>query len=117
MDIVIEEAEINDEFVTFLDDDGRVSIQMSLESCRTIIVAFGNNITSKTDKKQTLSVKEFGKRFSLEFTLDNDKEEDTFSLSAIYTESTNLYRDFELEQCDLKTWYDFTRLIYHNIQI
>tara|TARA_R110000772_G_scaffold94317_1_gene192110 strand:+ start:2033 stop:2374 length:342 start_codon:yes stop_codon:yes gene_type:complete len=110
----IEESNIEDGFVTFFDDDGLVTIQMSLESCRSIVVTFGDNIKSKTDKTDILYVKEFGNRLPLEFTLKNDKSEDTFSLTAINTDSTNLYHDFELEECDLETWYKFTRLIYHN---
>jgi len=95
-------------FVTVLDDDGMITIQMTDDSLIKIINTFDNYIDSKTDHKEKVEVSEFGEIFELELSLRN--EGGGFHLTGSRVDTENFYHNFELEYCDIETWYKIKEL-------
>lgn len=104
--INFEELVIDDDFVTALDDDGMITIQLSVDSVNKIINEFDKHITNKNNHVATITISEFGETFNIELKLTF--EEDGFNL--IGTRDDSLYRDFELEYCDNISWYKIKNL-------
>jgi len=100
--ITLEELKNENGFITVFDDDGLVTIQMSIESVTKIIKVFDDYVLNRKEHNEIVKVSEFGNSFDLELSLQNDDEGKEFTLTG--TESDSLYHDFELEYCDIKTW-------------
>lgn len=102
-----EEKEIKDDFVTLLDDDGLVSIQMKIINVCRIINLFDPFVKTK-DKFQKgitvdITIEEFDKELNMTFSL-NFGEDDIISLTAKNLDSGNHYNDFEIEGIDNVAW-------------
>lgn len=110
-EINIEVSEINDGFIEFIDDDGLVTIQVTVDSAKKIIKEFGEEILNQVNKKSVLTLLEFGRNRVLEFTLTHDIGDESFQIMVIDTESTNLFHEFEIEACDLGTWNKFLNFV------
>jgi len=100
-EIILEEIKKVDGFITVLDDDGMVTVQMSEDSIGKIINAFDNLISIGAEYEKMIEVTEFGKTFQLSFSL-NTIADGVFNLIA--TVNSNHYHHFELECCDMVTW-------------
>jgi hypothetical protein len=101
MEIYLEEIKKENNFVTVLDDDGMITIQMSDISLLKIIDIFDKFITTCKNHRDVVEVTEFGNTFKLDLTLSFEK--DGFNLTGCILNS-NFYHDFELEYCNKETW-------------
>jgi hypothetical protein len=101
MEIYLEELKNDNGFITVFDDDGMVTIQMSIESVNKIIDVFDEYIMNGEEHKEFIEVTEFGNTFKLDLSLKSN--DDGFNLTGSILNS-NFYHDFELEYCDIETW-------------
>lgn len=93
--------------IVAIDDEGIVTIEMSVESVTKIIDAFDKYIMSGVDHDEIIEVTEFDETFKLDLSLKN--EEDGFTLNGSILDN-NFYHDFELDCCDIKTWGEIKKL-------
>lgn len=101
MEIYLEELKKENGFITVFDDDGMVTIQMSVESVNKIIDVFDRYIMNSEEHKEVIQVTEFGNTFKLYLSLKTDNN--SFNLTASILNS-NFYHEFELEYCNIETW-------------
>ena len=101
MEIYLEELKNDNGFITVFDDDGMVTIQMSIESVNKIIDVFDEYIMNGEEHKEFIEVTEFCNTFKLDLSLKSN--DDGFNLTGSILNS-NFYNDFELEYCDIETW-------------
>ena len=105
-----EEFKKENNFIEIYDDDGLITIQMSVDSVKKIIDEFDSDIKNKIDSTASIEVNEFDKIFNLEINLNNEKS-DGFSLTASI-ENGNFYNNFELEYCTVEDWIKIKNLVY-----
>jgi len=108
-DIYIEEMEVKDNFISLLDDDGRVTVQMSLESVRELVKVFDPYISRNEPHREITEVTEFNKTFELDLKLQFDIG--NFSLNGSRVDTTNFYHDFDFEDCNKEVWNKLKELI------
>jgi len=109
MEIYLEELKKENGFITVLDDDGMVTIQMSEESVKKIIKSFDDCINEEIEHRDVIEITEFDNTFKLDLSLSFD--EDGFNLTGSRVDTTNFYHDFELEYCDIETWNKIKKLV------
>lgn len=108
-EIYIEKLEVKDNFLTFYDDDGIVTVQMGIDSVRKLIRTFDPYIINKEPHREIVEVTEFGQVFELDLKLSFDDE--GFTLNGSRVDSTNFYHDFDFENCTIEVWNKLKELI------
>jgi len=107
-EVIFEEFEKTDNFVTIFDDDGMITIQISEHSLKKIIEEFDSNIKQNIDCDAIIDIIEFGEDFKLELSLETNAT--GFSLTGS-TVGGNFYNDFELEYCSYENWEKIKKLV------
>lgn len=103
---------IKNEYITIMDDDGQVTIQMRKDDVTNVVNAFDRFIQLKEDSSQTIDISNGILDLNLEF------YENEFSINGRISDKSDTdssyFHDFELESIDIKTWNEIVSFINNN---